>query len=665
MASATGPPLHTELAYQPLSASSNEIRILVIDPAKSTRTELQCRLEHAPLAAGTDYTALSYCWGRTDGTVPVQIQGRVFLITPSLDGALRELRRRGCTRVWADAICINQDDSEERSQQVLRMAAIYRSASSVIAWLGDGDKQSIDSIFQLIHKTKALVKFNDPGDAHQQLGECRQHKDTLDTTTGLRDFETSDEVNIWELYLRRVLRGVQNGLEGKPTWVVEHPERGKQSESALALIRSHLQEYHWKALERLLSCEYWGRVWIIQELAMANQLEVLWGQHAFALLDLVYIIRAYKAMRKAGLTGTVISRSSRQHLENLLKFKTLQDRLEPVPLDTALRMSAFARSSDVRDKVYGLMGLTYDGAIIFPAPSYTRELWDINAEATLRLIRLKKSLDHMVFRSVRPGFWFIDWFNPKARWDERAESSIFQSSSTKWAATRSTRPRVGLVGSSATFDERRSQSKMPHGSSKKLWSGPSLVVDPADERGTAALIRCLFLSEKRMNRAIFDFLAGIKRALEQATAGIDPDPIVEWVTCSENRSFTINGLTLTQQLSQRLYPQTASWVDKLVLKNGQGYQKDHPATLAVLEAFKMGMRLGETTHGKVGWFTQYARPNDVVALVLGCSVPVVLRKLEDGTYMLVGDSIIDGIMQGEAMVGRDNDWRGWTEIELY
>ena len=43
---------------------------------------------------------------------------------------------------WVDAICINQDDLEERSAQVQIMPQIYSRASCVIVWLGD-DSQMI------------------------------------------------------------------------------------------------------------------------------------------------------------------------------------------------------------------------------------------------------------------------------------------------------------------------------------------------------------------------------------------------------------------------------------------------------------------------------------------------------------------------------------------
>lgn len=52
--------------------------------------------------------------------------------------ALQYLRHEGNTRtLWIDAICINQEDLDERSEQVVHMLQIYKNASRVIVWLGN------------------------------------------------------------------------------------------------------------------------------------------------------------------------------------------------------------------------------------------------------------------------------------------------------------------------------------------------------------------------------------------------------------------------------------------------------------------------------------------------------------------------------------------------
>ena len=38
--------------------------------------------------------------------------------------------------LWIDALCINQKDKKEKSEQVNRMANVYESAEWVLIWLG-------------------------------------------------------------------------------------------------------------------------------------------------------------------------------------------------------------------------------------------------------------------------------------------------------------------------------------------------------------------------------------------------------------------------------------------------------------------------------------------------------------------------------------------------
>jgi hypothetical protein len=87
-----------------------------------------------------DYAALSYVWGSPTPAHTIQINGEPFSVGDNLYHALRQLRRsrrimQGL-RMWIDAICINQDDVAERSREVARMRDIYAHAWQVIIWLG-------------------------------------------------------------------------------------------------------------------------------------------------------------------------------------------------------------------------------------------------------------------------------------------------------------------------------------------------------------------------------------------------------------------------------------------------------------------------------------------------------------------------------------------------
>ncbi len=53
----------------------------------------------------------------------------------------------GPITLWVDAICINQDDSDEKSAQVAIMSVIYRMAEDVLIFLGeaaDGSDQIME-----------------------------------------------------------------------------------------------------------------------------------------------------------------------------------------------------------------------------------------------------------------------------------------------------------------------------------------------------------------------------------------------------------------------------------------------------------------------------------------------------------------------------------------
>jgi len=95
------------------------------------------------------YEALSYTWGEMQDLQTVHVvtqphqdyvgssQTDITYIGEDLAEALRFLRRSDDSRtLWIDALCINQQDAVERSEQMELMPTIYKQATVVIAWLG-------------------------------------------------------------------------------------------------------------------------------------------------------------------------------------------------------------------------------------------------------------------------------------------------------------------------------------------------------------------------------------------------------------------------------------------------------------------------------------------------------------------------------------------------
>lgn len=115
---------------------ANSIRLLTILPG-TLEDNLKCYIYEADLDEDPEFEALSYCWGDCNNPIPVMINNMILPIGPNLHSALVHLRLEDESRViWADAICINQSDLAERSQQVSIMGKIYSSATKTVIWLG-------------------------------------------------------------------------------------------------------------------------------------------------------------------------------------------------------------------------------------------------------------------------------------------------------------------------------------------------------------------------------------------------------------------------------------------------------------------------------------------------------------------------------------------------
>jgi len=127
--------------YRPLDFDNYEIRLLRLKLGSHNRhaitSPLEYSLEHASLINPPDYIALSYCWGDANKTKEANIDaGGKIKITENLADALRGLRlKMGARMLWVDALCINQEDLGERSQQVRLMRQIFSRAKEVVSWI--------------------------------------------------------------------------------------------------------------------------------------------------------------------------------------------------------------------------------------------------------------------------------------------------------------------------------------------------------------------------------------------------------------------------------------------------------------------------------------------------------------------------------------------------
>jgi hypothetical protein len=213
------------LCYDPLEGSN--IRLITIDPALQDG-KVKLAMEQVPLTKGLDFHVLSYVWGDGTDKHTIVVNGQRLDVTQNLYDFLETTRQyepnflshhehsdhktlyntgnartvtessRGKAtgpatmpmRFWVDAICINQNDLNERNKQVPRMGDIYSMASRVWIWIGfaskvfseDGDlevfKRGLDYCVQDSFKDLATLGTTRPpntplieqfADHHRQL----------------------------------------------------------------------------------------------------------------------------------------------------------------------------------------------------------------------------------------------------------------------------------------------------------------------------------------------------------------------------------------------------------------------------------------------------------------------------------------------------------------
>lgn len=131
----------------PLSASTT--RVLHILPATSSGMSdtISCRLSVISIDPSPEYRALSYVWGDPSATKFILVDNTPFEVRENLWNYLAQARHEGYVdALWIDAICINQDDLDERSKQVAIMGQIYSKASEARVWLGVGTEDNLSAI---------------------------------------------------------------------------------------------------------------------------------------------------------------------------------------------------------------------------------------------------------------------------------------------------------------------------------------------------------------------------------------------------------------------------------------------------------------------------------------------------------------------------------------
>jgi hypothetical protein len=168
------------------------IRVLHLNPGdENDQIRGSLRLLDLDTEPPAQYDCISYVWGDSGSTRLAIVNEKYITITRSLYDALRHIRSKTKTMIiWADAICIDQSDIDEKTRQVALMAEVYRRCSKVYIWLGSPEAGSLTgNPFEFLeHFIKGRHVYDFPGFDRDQLTKCWTWKDNQACNNILNDF---------------------------------------------------------------------------------------------------------------------------------------------------------------------------------------------------------------------------------------------------------------------------------------------------------------------------------------------------------------------------------------------------------------------------------------------------------------------------------------------
>jgi len=618
--------------------TSGSFRTLILFPEDADNSPDSClrgRLQkhHVP-PSEVLYEILSYVWGSDSLTHEINLDGKTLRITANLHAALIALRCKkhppnqlvlGCDLpnkpphwghriIWADGICINQRDSDEKGEQVNRMGIYYENAKRTIVFLGE-EADNSDLAEPLVNQI--CLALNDPASTNLP-GEKSPSWRALNALF-LRDW--------WKRY-----------------WIIQE------------VVKSSCV---------LIHCGSWTLEW--KEFAIA----VRWAQernllNTFAGKEIEKMEPAHQ-----GLRGI-------QNLEAMRNSMTRDRNLQTWPLIHLLERCRIARCTDPRDYIYAVLGMCREGSGMSGDDDSELESYRPDLKRGLLTADYNESVEHCFLRYAKymvlwgdglkvlysacygrtnPALpsWVPNWVVRDLPW--RTLAPKFDQGPDPWYSAGGkahnlqsfelipgsdhlvvrgiivdTIKKVGLVASK----DRQPSPREPDG----VFTRDLKVVARAakDLKYFLALAnrskpqQTKFTVDSIWRILCCDLDAGTNSDKAPHGLALGLQPTLKYARFFENQ---LAGITSLSEFS------SVEEISSSSRQTSQFIMRTAPLCLGrrpmMTDRFWVGMAPGEAEAG------------DIVFIPLGSAVPLVLRRKEEG-ITLVGECFVDGIMGGELMV---------------
>ncbi|KAF1922416.1 uncharacterized protein M421DRAFT_426919 [Didymella exigua CBS 183.55] len=641
--------------YTPLK--ENQIRLLRLH-AGTPDSQIACQLHIVDLLAYEDiaaeskiegwerFDAISYVWGDRKQVVEISCASSIsppiafpalispgdgvsISVTANLVDALRRFRDPLRAQIiWADALCINQRDNYERAAQVKLMGLIYFKARRVRVWLGQDNE--IEEQYQVHHAIQLIKEYS------RLYESCRPDPG-----------------------------GQKLGVLSKGLF--------KDPES--------MQRSHWASLRRLLERPWFTRVWVVQELGLSRYAEFYCGTYTFNRNELDNFERVLMHS-KTGLSiwndldlqiihlGEDYWRSAWSNI----RIELGEDAQEAETFFDILRSARGLQCTERKDLIYAFLGhpsafkrqlCDVDPYFWYPTNYYQnrRTIIAPNYSTSYRFPELCKDLAFAAIKEFNIGLNVLasiahsertidlkvaSWI---PRWDLMDKPAKFLGSGIYYAASK------GLSNTAFTIRTSRISPMRPKLSFKALRLGtiwvalrPPTTVTPEHLAKTLAELLgdiprrgdVSYISPPSISSYPYEdaFLTALATTM---TAGLTSGPDMYAVPADEHTDHHLNTF--------KAYYRRQQAIDEDRLPNPED---DEAADFFAGELNRAARWrvVFLTRNGRFGLGPVVSDFLDEVWLPMGAKMPFVLRPTGRGTYKLLGQVFIYGIMRGEAVQGR-------------
>lgn len=570
----TGPELSP---YQSLSIERKDIRLLHVRPALQDGL-ISASLEVVSLVAFHGrYNAISWCWGDAKIRGSVLINDTKVNVPASAINVLQNLvlkSNRNDVPIWLDAICINQNDMVERAEQVGMMKDVYSMAHEVLAWGGPDEGLGCD----VQHGINAIVQ------------QCREN--VSDSALGDRNSPVlrDPRSTYFKGYSYEPLPG---GCD-------------------------------WSLICFFYSAELFSRLWIVQEISLARRPTCFFGDTAIPWIDVGLAAEwmIHRNYERPEYCGKYL-----QGITNCSIISHLRARLSRV--DGMLTSSMHFKTSEPRDKIFGLLGLIQQEESMdedtLIAVDYMLPVKDVYTMATKAVITATGRLTILRFPELNSRFAEVSGLV------EGCPSWVPQFNAHSGLRTK------GVRNLSTSSCDNHIEMKLDSSTPIHILRVQGLYVSSVS-RVLGILTDDILNDFSRLSNFVHDILMAIKNTCPRDDL---LDTLYRALTVRNNdtESLRLSFDTLIHDCL-RIWPPSSATADLL-----EGSRFESPSSIYI-EALRITNRYKSyflADDGSIGLACSEAAEGDHICILFGNRLPFLLRSCSDG-YTIVNNVFVEHLM---------------------